>query len=193
MPALVLIKLHSYFCSRRKNEKTTTPLMNANLFIQNLLGIQEQMKSFARTLTADEMDAEDLMQDTTLKVLANRERFVNNVNFKGWVMTIMRNIFINNYHKLVRSQTLLDTSADAYNVALPSEGGEFTPEGSMDIKEINAAISALSTTLKEPFSMFVSGYKYNEIAEALNIPLGTVKSRIFLARQELQKELKDMR
>lgn len=167
--------------------------MNSAQFVQNLLGLQDYMKSFARTLTADEMDAEDLMQDTTLKVLSNREKFVDNVNFKGWVLTIMRNIFINNYHKLVRTQSVVDANADAYNVPLPSDGGENTPEGSMDIKEINAAIAALSTTLKEPFSMYVTGYKYHEIADVLGIPLGTVKSRIFLARQELQKVLKDMR
>lgn len=162
-------------------------------FQKNLLGMQDYMKSFARTLTSDEADAEDLMQDTTLKVLKNRDKFVDNINFKGWVLTIMRNIFINNYHKLVRTQGLIDSNVDAYNVPLLSDGGESTPEGAMDIKEINKAIEGLSMTLKEPFSMFVSGYKYHEIAEALEIPLGTVKSRIFLARQELQKVLKDMR
>ena len=74
-----------------------------------------------------------------------------------------------------------------------SDGGDNTPEGSMDIKEITEAISAPQPTLKEPFSMYVSGYKYSEIAETLDIPLGTVKSRIFIARQELQKKLHDMR
>lgn len=167
--------------------------MTATQFQQNLLGMQDYMKSFARTLTADEADAEDLTQDTTLKALKNRHKFVDNVNFKGWVLTIMRNIFINNYHRLVRTQGLIDTNVDAYNVPLLSDGGENTPEGSMDIKEITKAIESLSQTIKEPFSMFVSGYKYHEIADALGIPLGTVKSRIFLARQELQRQLKDMR
>ena len=93
----------------------------------------------------------------------------------------------------MRSKSVVDASVDAYNVHLPSDGGEFTPEGTMDIKEINAAIASLSPVLKEPFSMFISGYKYNEISETLGIPLGTVKSRIFLARQDLQKALRDMR
>lgn len=167
--------------------------MTTAQFTQNLVGMQEYMRNFARTLTTDEMDVEDLMQDTTLKALRSRHKFVTNVNFKGWVLTIMRNIFINNYHKLVRSQAVVDTTVDAYNVHLPSDGGELTPEGTMDMKEINAAITSLSPVLREPFTMFISGYKYNEIAEMLNIPLGTVKSRIFLARQDLQKTLKDMR
>ena len=132
------------------------------------------MKNFARTLTKDEADAEDLMQDTTLRVLNNYDKFVDNVNFKGWVLKIMRNIFINNYHKLVRTQGIIDPNVDAYNVPLLSEGGENTPEGSMDIKEITQAIASLQPSLKEPFSMFVSGYKYNEIAETLGIPPGTV-------------------
>lgn len=155
--------------------------------------MQDYMKNFARTLTGDEADAEDLMQDTTLRVLNNTDKFVDNVNFKGWVLKIMRNIFINNYHKLVRTQELIDYNVDAYNVPLMSDGGENTPEGSMDIKEITEAISALQPTLKEPFSMYVSGYKYSEIAETLGIPLGTVKSRIFFARQELQRKLRDLR
>lgn len=167
--------------------------MTAAQFTQNLLGMQDYMRNFARTLTSDEMDVEDLMQDTTLKALNSRHKFVEDVNFKGWVLTIMRNIFINNYHKLVRSQGVVDATVDAYNVHLPSDGGDLTPEGTMDIKEINLAISSLSPVLKEPFSMFVAGYKYNEIADTLGIPLGTVKSRIFLARQELQKTLRDMR
>ena len=160
---------------------------------KDLIGMQDYMKNFARSLTKDEADAEDLTQDTTLRVLNNYDKFVDNVNFKGWVLKIMRNIFINNYHKLVRTQELIDYNVDAYNVPLMSDGGDNTPEGSMDIKEITEAISALQPTLKEPFSMYVSGYKYSEIAETLGIPLGTVKSRIFFARQELQRKLRDLR
>ena len=160
---------------------------------KDLIGMQDYMKNFARSLTKDEADAEDLTQDTTLRVLNNYDKFVDNVNFKGWVLKIMRNIFINNYHKLVRTQELIDYNVDAYNVPLMSDGEENTPEGSMDIKEITEAISALQPTLKEPFSMYVSGYKYSEIAETLGIPLGTVKSRIFFARQELQRKLRDLR
>ena len=160
---------------------------------KDLIGMQDYMKNFARSLTKDEADAEDLTQDTTLRVLNNYDKFVDNVNFKGWVLKIMRNIFINNYHKLVRTQELIDYNVDAYNVPLMSDGGENTPEGSLDIKEITEAISALQPTLKEPFSMYISGYKYSEIAETLGIPLGTVKSRIFFARQELQRKLRDLR
>lgn len=158
---------------------------------RNLIGLQSNLKNFALSLTYNEMDAEDLLQDTTLKILKNKDKFVDNVNFKGWVFTVMRNIFINNYHKVVKSQSVIDDSIDLSNVKLTNDGGEFTPQGTMDIKDIRKAIASLSPVLKESLGLYVKGYKYNEIAEMLDVPIGTVKSRIFLARKELQKDLKD--
>ena len=149
--------------------------------------------NFALTLTANKDDAEDLLQDTALKVLDNREKFIDNVNFRGWVMTIMRNIFINNYHKVVKAQTLVDQSIDLYNLDIENESGLDSPDGSYHIKEISKAIESLSKEVKAPLIMYLSGYKYNEIAQKMNLPLGTIKSRIFLARQRLQKRLKDYR
>ncbi len=167
--------------------------MNALQFQKKLLGMQENMMNFALMLTANKDDAKDLLQDTTLKVLDNQEKFVDNVNFKGWVLTVMRNIFINNYHKLVRTQTIVDQSVDLYNLDVVNDSGFTSPDSNYQLQEITKAINELSDDLRIPFSMFLSGYKYNEIAEKLNVPLGTVKSRIFFARQELQKTLKNFR
>ena len=127
------------------------------------------------------------------QVLDNQEKFVDNINFKGWVLTVMRNIFINNYHKIVRTQTVVDQGVDLYNLNVVNDSGFDSPDGAYQIQEITKAINSLNNELKVPFSMFLSGYKYNEIADKLGVPLGTVKSRIFFARQELQKELKDFR
>lgn len=162
-----------------------------NVFQAQLLGLQDNMMCFAMQLTANREDAQDLLQDTTLKVLDNQDKFTDNTNFKGWVLTVMRNIFINNYHKVVRVQTMVDKGADLYNVDTINHSGFDSPEGTCDIKEINRAIEGLNEEMRVPFAMFVSGYKYNEIAEKLDIPMGTVKSRIFTARQELQGELQD--
>ncbi len=167
--------------------------MNALQFQKKLLSMQENMMNFALMLTANRDDAQDLMQDTTLKVLDNQEKFVDNINFKGWVLTVMRNIFINNYHKIVRTQTVVDQGVDLYNLDVVNDSGFDSPDGAYQIKEITKAINGLNNELKVPFSMFLSGYKYNEIADKLDVPLGTVKSRIFFARQELQKVLKDFR
>ena len=167
--------------------------MNALQFQKKLLSMQENMMNFALMLTANRDDAQDLMQDTTLKVLDNQEKFVDNINFKGWVLTVMRNIFINNYHKIVRTQTVVDQGVDLYNLDVVNDSGFDSPDGAYLIKEITKAINSLNDELKIPFSMFLSGYKYNEIAEKLCVPLGTVKSRIFFTRQKLQEELKDFR
>ncbi len=167
--------------------------MNAQLFQERLMGLQSNMMSFAMMLTANKEDALDLMQDTTLKALDNQDKFIDNVNFKGWVLTIMRHTFINNYHKVLRTQTVVDQEIDLYNLNLSLESGFDSPDGAYAMNEINSAINKLNDDLKIPFSLFLTGYKYNEIAEQLDLPLGTIKSRIFFARKTLQSKLKDFR
>ena len=164
--------------------------MNALQFQKKLLSMQENMMNFALMLTANRDDAQDLMQDTTLKVLDNQEKFVDNINFKGWVLTVMRNIFINNYHKIVRTQTVVDQGVDLYNLDVVNDSGFDSPDGSYQIQEITKAINGLNNELKVPFSMFLSGYKYNEIADKLDVPLGTVKSRIFFRSTRITKSFK---
>ncbi len=165
--------------------------MSSANFQTKLLALQSNLLNFAYLLTSNRDDAYDLLQDTTLKALDNEDKYVENVNFKGWVFTIMRNIFINNYRKVARSATIIDQTEDLYHLNLPQESGFATPDGSIAVGEITAAINSFSDEYRVPFSMHVAGYKYNEIAEKMNLPLGTVKSRIFFARQRLQKMLKD--
>ncbi len=162
-------------------------------FKQRLLGLQGNLYNFACQLTSDREAAQDLVQDTTLKVLDNEEKYVDNVNFKGWVFTIMRNIFINNYRRKVRSSTIVDVTEDLYHLNISQESGLSTPEGSYASKEIACVIEQFSSEYREPFTMYIAGYKYSEIAEQMNLPLGTVKSRIFFARKRLQTLLKDYR
>ena len=107
--------------------------MNALQFQKKLLSMQENMMNFALMLTANRDDAQDLMQDTTLKVLDNQEKFVDNINFKGWVLTVMRNIFINNYHKIVRTQTVVDQGVDLYNLDVVNDSGFDSPDGAYQI------------------------------------------------------------
>lgn len=167
--------------------------MSTSNFQTKLLSLQGNLLNFAYMLTSNRDDAYDLLQDTTLKALDNEYKYVENVNFKGWVFTIMRNIFINNYRKVVRSATIIDQTEDLYHLNLPQESGLETPEGSFAANEITDAINEFSDDYRIPFSMHVADYKYNEIAEKMNLPLGTVKSRIFFARQRLQKKLADYR
>lgn len=165
--------------------------MNSPQFQERLLNLQSNLLNFAYMLTSDREEAHDLLQDTTLKALDNEEKYIDNVNFKGWVFTIMRNIFINNYRRVVRNQTIVDQTEDLYHLNLPQESGFDTPDGTYTVKEIMKAINSFSDEYRVPFSMHIEGFKYHEIAEAMDLPLGTVKSRIFFARQRLQIILKD--
>jgi RNA polymerase sigma-70 factor (ECF subfamily) len=149
--------------------------------------------SFAYQLTTNKEEAEDLLQDTTLKALTNEDKFADDTNLKGWIFTIMRNIFINNYRQTVRKATILDQTDDLYHLNISQESGLITPDGSYSVKEITQAINSFNDEYRVPFSMHIAGYKYSEIAQHLDLPLGTVKSRIFFARQRLQIILKDFR
>lgn len=162
-------------------------------FKTSVLGMQGNLLSFALKLTANREEAKDLVQDTTLKALRNESKFVENTNFKGWMLTIMRNIFINNYRKNARENTMVDSSEDLFHLNLCQESGLETPDGAYACAEISAIISNFSDEYREPFSMHVAGYKYEEIAEKLEMPLGTVKSRIFFARKKLRDVLTDYR
>ena len=162
-----------------------------NDFGEKLVDLQNNMMNFALTLTANREDAKDLLQETTLRALDNQDKYYENVNFKGWVFTIMHNIFVNNYRRVVRTQTMIDQTENLYHLNLPQDSGFDTPEGAYTISEINKAITSFSDEYRVPFSMHVSGYKYEEIAQKLGLPIGTVKSRIFFARKRLQEMLKD--
>ena len=167
--------------------------MGSLQFKDRLVSIQDNLLNFAYMLTSNRDDAYDLLQDTTLKVLDNEDKFVDNSNFKGWAFTIMRNIFINNYRKSVRSNTVIDRSEDLYQLNLPQDSGFEHPEGALAAHEITDVINSFSDGYRIPFSMHLAGYKYTEIAKTTGLPLGTVKSRIFFARQRLQKALSDYR
>ena len=162
-------------------------------FENKLMALQGNLLNFAYMLTSNRDNAYDLLQDTTLKALDNESKYVANTTFKGWVFTIMRNIFINNYRRTTRSQTVVDQTEDLYHLNLSQDSGLETPEGSYGASEITSAINSFPDEYRIPFSMHVAGYKYNEIAEKMNLPLGTVKSRIFFARKKLQTQFADYR
>lgn len=163
---------------------------NAN-FKSSVLGMQGNLLSFALKLTLNKDEAQDLVQDTTLKALHNEEKYVENTNFKGWMLTIMRNIFINNYRKSARENTMVDSSEDLFHLNLSQDSGIETPDGAYACNEISNLIAQFPAEYREPFSMHVAGYKYEEISEKLRMPLGTVKSRIFFTRKRMKEILTD--
>lgn len=160
--------------------------MTSMEFNHKMTGLQALLHSFAYNLTKNTEDAKDLYQETTYRALYNRDKFQPDTNFKAWMFTIMKNIFINNYRKKVKSNTILDTTDNQFYL---NSGNHATPnaaEGSIMMKELNKMVEVLDDTIRVPFLMHFEGYKYQEIADELRLPLGTVKSRIFFARKELK-------
>ena len=165
--------------------------MNSITFKTDLIKVQDDLLRFAYKLTSNREEANDLLQETSLKALDNEDKYTPDTNFKGWIYTIMRNIFINNYRKVVRDQTFVDQTDNLYHLNLPRDTAFESTESAYDLKEMHRSVNALPREDKIPFAMHVAGFKYREIAEKLELPLGTVKSRIFFTRQKLQQELKD--
>jgi RNA polymerase sigma factor (sigma-70 family) len=157
-------------------------------FNYRLLNIKDQLFNFAYSLTANTYDAEDLLQDTFFKAIRARDSFEDNTNFKAWTHTIMKNTFINNYKRSLRVNTKLSHNLDLQNINLK---GFSNAETEVAEEEIENEINKLEDKYKNPFLLYVKGYSYKEIAHEERIKLGTVKNRIYCARQKLIKELKD--
>lgn len=160
--------------------------MLASIYDQ-LGNVNQSLRAFSLKLTGNLTDANDLYQDTALRIISNADKFRAGTNFKAWAVTIMRNIFINNYRKKVRRGTILDQTPNNYylnsgDVAVTNEG-----ESNASYKELIDMVATLPDEFKQPFWMAYKGYKYDEIAEKLDAPLGTIKSRIFFARRKLRK------
>jgi RNA polymerase sigma-70 factor (ECF subfamily) len=160
-------------------------------FNNNLIEMKTNLQRFAMSLTSDRDTALDLVQDTYLKAITYKDKFVDFTNLKAWVFTIMKNTFINNYRRNVKENTIIDGTQDLYYLNQPHDKGFISPESKYSENEIEMAIDSLSADFRIPFRMHIEGYKYKEIADELGLKIGTVKSRIFFTRQKLMFMLKD--
>ena len=155
-------------------------------FDSKLSTLNALLHSFAYNLTKNVEDAKDLYQETAFRALYNRDKFQPGTNFKAWTFTIMKNIFINNYRKRAKANTIFDSTDNLYFLnsgdALISNSGE----SNILMSELTGMIEGLEDSIRVPFLLHYQGYKYQEIADYLDLPLGTVKSRIFFARKELK-------
>ena len=104
-------------------------------------------------MTNDPEDANDLLQETSLKALDNEDKFEPDTNFRGWMYTIMRNIFINNYRKQVRDQTFIDHTDNLYHINQSKDMAFDSTEAAYDLKEIHRAVNRLPKEYRIPFSM----------------------------------------
>lgn len=165
--------------------------MTAIEFSANLVGHQRVLENYARQLTGNLDDAKDLTQETFLRALVHREKFVEQNNFKAWLYTIMKNIFINNYRKMKKENTIIDQTDDLYYLNISNLHHDTDPEAILNAKDLEAGIMRLDADFRKPFDMYNEGYKYKEIADNLNLTIGTVKSRIFYSRKKLSESMRE--
>jgi len=163
----------------------TTPEFNDKVKV-----IEDLLFGFAMKLTRNKENAKDLMQETLCRAFKNRHRFAKQTNFKAWMTTIMRNNFINDYRKKkTRNQVL--TPIEDLSYLMKHKSITSTGDSMLMMKELNGLIGNLSSDLQLAFTMYTKGYHYEEIAKITNVPIGTVKSRIFFARKKLRASLKE--
>ncbi len=160
--------------------------MSTTEFNAQLQKMTNMLQAFAYHLTRNSEDSRDLYQETAFRALTNKDKFRPGTNFKAWTFTIMKNIFINNYRKKVKANTVFDATDNDYYINSGSNAVTNSAESGIMLEELNHMIGNLQDAFRVPFLMHYEGFKYQEIADHLDLPLGTVKSRIFFARKELK-------
>lgn len=165
--------------------------MTALEFNHNILGLQPTLKLYTRRFTVNNEESEDLLQDTILKALTNKEKFTQNTNFKAWLYTIMKNTFINKYRRDSKAKTQFDNTKDSYYLNVADKHTFNSPVAKLEYKEMLDLMKELKDIYLIPFKMYFNGYKYHEISDKMGIPLGTVKTRIFYARQFLKTKIEN--
>ena len=158
-------------------------------FDQILIKNTEFLRPFAFTLTRDQESAKDLVQETLFRALANKEKYNIGTNIKAWMYTIMRNIFINNYRRKAKQQTIFDHTANDFLLDTNQVSVSNEAIATLNLKEVQEAIHKLPEIFRNPFLLYFDGYKYHEIADMLHEPLGTIKSRIHFARKLLKSQI----
>ena len=148
------------------------------------------LKMYALHFTHDTDDANDLVQDTLLKAITYYNKFKEGTNLKGWLYTIMKNTFINNYRRFVKISSFVTKTDEISSAQLSFSATGNGGEQKFVMDDIKKALSSLQKEYYTPFTMYFEGYKYHEIADHLQIPIGTVKTRIHVARKLLKKDLK---
>ncbi len=160
-------------------------------FQNSLTGLESKLFYFALSLTSNSDKAHDLVQETYLRALTYQSKFSSDTNLMAWVYTIMKNTFINEYRRNIKAKTTLESQSNRLHMSFSKDDFYPSVESIHAEKEIYKKIALLEEEFREPFQLFLNGYKYKEISERLDLPLGTVKSRIFFTRKKLCKWLSD--
>ncbi len=163
--------------------------MTVTEFRTKLVDLTDSLTRLASRLTDDKDEAKDLVQETFYKSLKHCDKYVDEANFKAWTSTILKNTFINNYRKNILQAIYRDQNKELLFYNRTNYSGYDNPDSAYSVLEIIQHIGQLKDKFRIPFEMHLNGYKYTEIADELTINIGTVKSRIFMARRQLKEKL----
>jgi len=161
--------------------------MSTIKFDTALKSLEQPLFAFAFKLTQNRDDAFDLFQETSFRALNNWDKFHQGTNFRAWLFTIMKNMFINNYRRKKKMSVIFDSTDNYYFINSGSLEVKNGGESVIMMNELTSMLDSLSDNIRIPFLMSYEGFKYNEIAQELDLPLGTIKSRIFFARKEMKR------
>lgn len=154
-----------------------------------LLAGECELRRYAFRLTFDVDKANDLWQETAMRVLYNADKFIAGSDFQKWARVVMRNVFLNN----VKYETRYSPTDDIF-ISAPSlliTPAVWCSDTSINLNEIYDAVDSLPGNGSRLIRLLILGHRYAEIAVMTELPLGTVKNRICLSRAELKRRLKD--
>ena len=159
--------------------------MNQQIFAEQLLEQQNNLTGLAIKFTKNKEAAKDLVQETFLRALKHSQSFTDGTNLRAWLMTIMRNLFINSHRNRKRRKT---ESVDLKTIEfLDSSSVDNNGPIMLEFEEWEQQIDQMEESCATAFKMISHGYTYKEIADHLDEPIGTVKSRVFYGRKTLKK------
>jgi len=160
-------------------------------FADRVISHGPALRGYALSLTRDSVDAQDLLQDTYCRAVSNRDKFSQDTNLSAWLHSIMRNSFINEYHKRQHRKTRAAFTQDDRYAELPDQTTRNGGETLVALREIRREIAKVPPEPREAFLMHFEGHKYAEIAEKFNVPVGTIRTRIHTARKVLKNALRE--
>lgn len=161
--------------------------MKNTRYIKQLIQYQRDLLAYAYSLTHNKQDAFDLLQDTSLRAIHEEANYIHDNSIKGWLCTLMHNIFINNYHKEQRKKTYVNATEEQYQYTWKHVVSTSSSEANCHKNDLMHIVNLLPQDNSEPLQLFIEGFRYVEIAKQLDLPLSTVKARIFKGRQLLRQ------
>ena len=139
----------------------------------------------AKHFVQSKQEAEDLFQDTIVRIIEQQDKYDSKRSFKAWSTQLMKNLYINQYNRRKRYRVIPSILEDTPTLLINSYN---EAEENLAVEYLQLAIAKLAKPHRKAFQLFYEGYQQKEIAKKFKLPLGTVKYHIYMAKKELQRK-----